>query len=156
MQNDPGTSNSSTFSRRLFADQVYKQYENTVLGSAATLINSTILVLILKGHVQRMPLLIWLACAGIVSACRLVLYRSYRKSPTQYSNPEKWNVWFLTTLFLAGVLWGSAGVFLFPSDSIGHQAFIAFVTGGMVAGAVAAFTAIIAAFFMVQFFLCLT
>jgi PAS domain S-box-containing protein len=148
MQNDSDTSNLSTFSRRIFADQVHKQYENTVLGSAATLINGTILVFILRAHVQRMPLFIWLACAGIVSACRLMLHWFYRKSPTQYSNPEKWNAWFILTLFLSGVLWGSAAVFLFPSDSIGHQAFIAFVTGGMVAGAVGAFTAVIAAFFI--------
>lgn len=92
MRNDPDTSNSSSFNHRLFADQVHKQYENTVLGTAATLINGLILVFILKAHVQRMPLLIWLACAGIVSACRLVLYRSYRKSLTQYSDPQKWNL----------------------------------------------------------------
>jgi PAS domain S-box-containing protein len=148
MQKDAIKSHSSTFSHRLFADQVHKQYENTVLGSAATLINGTILVFILRAHVQHMTLIIWLACAGIVSACRLMLYWAYRKSQTQNSNPKKWNVWFITTLFLSGVLWGSVAVFLFPSDSIGHQAFIAFVTGGMVAGAVGAFTAVIAAFFM--------
>jgi len=148
MQNGSIQSNSSASSRRLFADQVHKQYENTVLGSAATLINGTILVFILRAHAQRMPLIIWLACAGMVSACRLMLYWSFRKSQSQYSNPEKWNAWFLTTLFLSGVLWGSVSVFLFPSDSIGHQAFIAFVTGGMVAGAVGAFTAVIAAFFI--------
>jgi PAS domain S-box-containing protein len=148
MQNDLDTSNLSTFNHRLFADQVHKQYENTVLGTAATLINGTILVFILRAHVQSKALLIWLACAGIVSACRLAVHRSYRKSPTQYSNPEKWNAWFIATLFLSGILWGSVAVFLFPSDSIGHQAFIAFVTGGMVAGAVGAFTAVIAAFFI--------
>ncbi len=148
MQNDSDISSLSTFSHRLFADQVHKQYENTVLGSAATLINGTILVFILRAHVQHKTLLIWLAGAVIVSASRLVVHRSYRKSLTQYSNPEKWNVWFSGTLFLAGILWGSAAVFLFPSDSIGHQAFIAFVTGGMVAGAVGAFTAVIAAFFI--------
>jgi PAS domain S-box-containing protein len=95
-----------------------------------------------------MPLVIWLAGMVILSACRLVLYWSYRNSPTRYSDPEKWNFWFMTTLFLSGILWGSVAVFLFPADSIGHQAFIAFVTGGMVAGAVGAFTAVISAFFI--------
>jgi PAS domain S-box-containing protein len=148
MQNNPDKTNLSTINRRLFADQVYKQYENTVLGSAATLINGTILALILRAHVQYMPLVIWLAGMVILSACRLVLYWSYRNSPTRYSDPEKWNFWFMTTLFLSGILWGSVAVFLFPADSIGHQAFIAFVTGGMVAGAVGAFTAVISAFFI--------
>jgi len=135
MQNNTDTGNLSASNHRLFADQVHKQYESTVLGTAATLINGTILVFILRDHVQHMPLLVWLACAGLVSACRLMLHQPYRKSLTQYSNPAKWNSLFTTTLFLSGVLWGSVAVFLFPSDSIGHQAFIAFVTGGMVAGA---------------------
>ena len=101
MQNASATNNLSNFNRRLFADQVHKQYDSTILGTMATLINSIILVFILRSHVPQMQLLVWLACAGIVSACRLVLHWSYRKSPTQYSNPEKWNAWFITTLFLS-------------------------------------------------------
>ena len=128
----PNMNSPSTSKHRLFADQVHKLYENIILGTAATLINATILVFILRDHVQRTPLLVWLACAVAVSAGRLLLHRFYHKSHTQYSNPEKWNFWFIATLFLAGILWGSVAVFLFPSDSVGHQAFIAFVNGGMV------------------------
>jgi len=148
MQNPPDQLNPTTFSHRLFADQVNKQYENTVLGTAATLINGIILVFLLRDHVQSVNLILWLVAAGIVSAGRLMLHGCYRRSRTQYANPEKWNAWFIVTLFLSGMLWGSAAIFLFPIDSIGHQAFVAFVTGGMVAGAVGAFTAVIAAFFI--------
>ena len=104
MQNDSDTSNLSSFGQRLFADQVHKQYENTVFGTAATLINGIILVFILRTHVQAVNLLIWLACAGIVSASRLILHRLYWKSTTQYSNPKKWNAWFLTTQSLIRLL----------------------------------------------------
>lgn len=140
--------NSLTFSRRLFADQVRKQYEHTVFGTAATLFNGIILIVLLRTHVQHAYLLVWLICAGFVSACRLVLHWFYRKSTTQNSHPGKWNAWFIVTIFLSGVLWGSSAVFLFPYDSIGHQVFIAFVTGGMVAGAVGTFTAVMGAFFV--------
>jgi len=148
MQNDPDIHNLSNSSHRLFADQVHKQYENTVFGSVATLVNGLILAFVLRSQVQHVNLLIWLAGAGVVSASRLVLQWFYSKSATQYSHPEKWNEWFIATIFVAGVLWGSAAIFLFPSESIGHQAFVAFVTGGMVAGAVSAFTAVIATFFI--------
>lgn len=148
MQSVSDRRNPSAVSHRLFADQVHKQYEHTRFGTAATLINGMILVFVLSGHVQNLNLLVWLAGAGLVSASRLVLYRFYRKSPTIKSNPQKWNAWFLATLFLSGVLWGSAAIFLFPSDSIGHQAFIAFVTGGMVAGAIGAFSAVLPAFYL--------
>lgn len=148
MQKEPTESPLSTFSHRLFADQVHKQYEHIVFGTAATLINATIMVIILKAQVGHLRLSVWLGCAVMVSACRLVLHRCYKHSPTQYSQPEKWNVWFVATLFLSGLLWGAVAVFLFPAASIGHQVFIAFVTGGMVAGAVSAFTSVMAAYFI--------
>ena len=51
------------------------------------------------------------------------------------------------TLALSGAVWGSAAIFLFPWESIGHQVFIAFVLGGMVAGSVGVFSVVITAFF---------
>lgn len=143
-----GELNGSKHSNRLFADQVYKQYEHTVFGTAATLINSIILVFILRSHVQHTNLIVWLVCVGIVSAGRLIAHRLYHKSSTQYSHPGKWNRWFFITLFLSGVVWGSTAFFIIPSNSIGHQAFIAFVAGGMVAGAVSTFTAVLTNFFV--------
>jgi two-component system, cell cycle sensor histidine kinase and response regulator CckA len=148
MENGSDICHSATFSHQLFADQVRKQYEHTLFGTAATLINSAILVLILRSHVAAATLAAWMACAVLVSACRLSLLWFYRRSGTQCSEPEKWNAWFIATLFLAGIFWGSAAVFLFPEDSIGHQVLIALVTGGMVAGAVSAFTAVITSFFL--------
>jgi len=60
---------------------------------------------------------------------------------------KKWKNLFLLTLALSGMVWGSAAIFLFPSDSIGHQVFIAFVLGGMVAGSVGVFSVVVTAFY---------
>jgi two-component system cell cycle sensor histidine kinase/response regulator CckA len=147
MENRSDIHQPLTFSNRLFADQVRKQFEHTIFGTTATLVNGVILVFILRGHVPSAALLVWLVCAFLISAGRLALLWFYRRSSTRYSIPEKWNAWFIGTLLLAGILWGSAAVFLFPADSIGHQVLLALVTGGMVAGAVSAFTAVIASFF---------
>ncbi len=148
MQYATDTDTVSSVSRRLFTDQVHKQFEHTLFGTAATLINSILLVFVLRAHAPPKSLLFWLICAGIVSACRLILYWAYRRSPNRSLNPERWNLWFLATLFLSGVLWGGSSAFMYSSDSIGHQAFIAFVAGGMVAGAVSSFTAVLTAFFI--------
>ncbi|MCB2148626.1 MAG: PAS domain S-box protein [Deltaproteobacteria bacterium] len=148
MPSDSDRLQPSAGNHRLFADQVQKQYEHTGFGTAATLINGMILAFVLRGHVRRMELIVWLVGAVMVSALRLVLNGLYRRSPTKTSNPQKWNAGFLATLFLSGVLWGSTAIFLFPSDSFAHQAFIAFVTGGMVAGAIGAFTAVLSAFYL--------
>lgn len=148
MQNATGKSTSPSVSRRLFSDQVQKQFEHTLFGTAATLINSVLLVFVLRAHVPHKSLLFWLICAGLVSVCRLLLNWAYHRSTNRSESPETWNVWFLITLFLSGVLWGASSLFMYSSDSIGHQAFIAFVAGGMVAGAVSSFTAVLAAFFI--------
>ena len=36
----------------------------------------------------------------------------------------------------SGLLWGAAGLFLFPEHSLPHQVFVSFVVAGMIAGAV--------------------
>ena len=70
MQEASATHNSSTFTQRLFADQVQKQYEYTFFGTAATLINGLIMVFVLRAHVPLLSLSVWLICAAVVSAAR--------------------------------------------------------------------------------------
>ncbi len=134
--------------RRLFADQVHKLYGEINIGAVATLVNSIILAFIFRADVPADNLLIWLGCMGGISACRLILNSRYRASDAKSSQVQHWYVWFMATLLFSGIGWGSAAVIIFPSESVAHQAFIAFVSGGMVAGAVGAFSAIRPAFFV--------
>ncbi len=132
----------------LIADQVRKLYDQTVFGSAATLVNGCVLVFVLRERVSVSNLGLWLGAAILVSILRLSLYQSYRKSKNTRVESDKWKGLFHASLFLAGVLWGSAAIFLYPAGTIGHQVFVAFVTGGMVAGAVGSFTAMLSAFYL--------
>jgi signal transduction histidine kinase len=54
-------------------------------------------------------------------------------------DPGRWTGYFVSGIFAAGLLWGAAGIWLLP-PSVPHQAFVAFVLGGMVAGASATFS----------------
>ncbi len=58
----------------------------------------------------------------------------------------KWGTWFIVGSGLAGITWGFAGIFLFPAASIAHQTFIAFVLGGMAAGAASTYAVVMPAF----------
>ena len=146
MLNDPDIQLLSRPNHRLFADQVEKQFQQIGIGTTATLINGFILVLVVRDYVPIENTVIWVTCALISSGLRLGLLWTYRRSTSRYTEPEKWNSLFIATLFFAGFVWGLAAILLFPSDSIGHQAFVAFVTGGMVAGAVGSFTAVMTSF----------
>jgi PAS domain S-box-containing protein len=134
--------------QELIADQVRKLYEHTVFGSVATLINGTVLVFVLRHRVSSLKLSLWLCAAILISLLRLSLYRSYHKNTLSQRETARWKNFFIASLFFAGLLWGAAAIFLYPPDAIGHQAFIALVIGGMVAGAVGSFTSVLTAFYL--------
>ncbi len=148
MQKKSTPDSSVSRSQKLFADQVDKQFQHTLFGTAATIINGIILVFILRKQIPPLNLYVWLICAFIVSLFRLLVQYLYHKSPKLPKHYKQWNNWFRATLLLSGTLWGATAIFLFPPQSIGHQAFIAFVIGGMVAGAAASFTSVVSAFFL--------
>ncbi len=133
---------------RLLADQVRILYDRCIFGLTATLINGCILAYVLWDRVDTSHLKLWLAGVICLVLLRLAVYLSYQRAATPDREPARWKNIFNVSLFLAGLLWGMPAVLLFPHSSIGHQAFIAFVTGGMVAGAVAAFTSLLSAYFV--------
>ena len=133
---------------RFLADRIRKLYDNAILGALATLINGCILAFVLWGQSYTPKLAAWLVGVFLVFTLRVVITMAYRRAASSSLVAGKWKIRFLFSLFLSGLLWGAPAVFLFPSASIGHQVFIAFVTGGMVAGAVGAFTSIIWAFYI--------
>jgi len=135
-------------SEQLLADRVRKLYDHALFGVTATFVNGSILAFVLWGQVQAPELRAWLAGVFLVCIIRLSITISYRRAAPSSLDAPKWKNRFLASLFLSGVLWGTPAIFLFPSSSIGHQVFIAFVTGGMVAGAVGSFTPVLSAFFL--------
>jgi PAS domain S-box-containing protein len=132
---------------KIYLDQIQKLSGHTIFGISATLINSLILSLILWNVAPGMHVVIWFILLVLISLVRLFLQKSYSKVTTTLENAKKWENLFILTLAFSGIVWGSAAIFLFPSGSIGHQVFIAFVLGGMVAGSVGVFSVVISAFF---------
>jgi len=90
------------------------------------------------------PLIVWVAASILVSAFRYFVYRLYLRKHAAAPVP-KLEMWFNIGVGISGLIWGSAAIFLFPSD-IPHQSFIAFVVGGMVAGATGTLSVVIRSF----------
>jgi two-component system cell cycle sensor histidine kinase/response regulator CckA len=139
--------NTAAKKEKIYLDQIQKLSGHTIFGISATLINSLILSLMLWNEVPKMSVVIWFILLVSVSSVRYFLQKSYSKLTPALETAKKWEKLFLLTLAVSGAVWGSAAIFLFPSDSIGHQVFIAFVLGGMVAGSVGVFSVVISAFF---------
>ncbi len=142
----PGRNSTSQEHPQLYAEQVRLLYSNALIGLIATLINSGVLVFILRNVVQHRVLSTWLLCILLVSMARFVQFMRFRRVPQDSSDVGRWGTWFIAGLALPGILWGSTGVFLFPAESIIHQAFLAFVVGGMAIGAAGAYSVSMPAF----------
>ena len=131
---------------QLFAGQVDLLYKQGPLAFFATLANGLILALVLWGVVSHRAMVLWLGCLLLVTMARLGFVLKYRRVSAQDREPRRWGYFFLAGVALSGIIWGSAGIVLFPRESVTHQVFLAFVMGGMVAGAVGVFSAMKKAF----------
>ncbi len=125
----------------IFAEKVRQLYSHAPIGLIATLINGLILFFILRGVISRTRLLYWLGAIIVLLLLRSVIVYRYRFSTHGPEDARYWNNWFNISMALSGAVWGLSGIFLFSTESIAHQVFLAFVLGGMVAGAAGTFAA---------------
>ena len=131
---------------RLLREQVGQLDRHAPVGLIGTAINAVILVWILRNQAPQTRLTAWLVAVLLVALLRLPLL--YRRIPL-FSGPDSTRrlaVFLISGAGLSGLAWGSATLIIFPTDSIVHQTFMAFVLGGMVAGAAGLYSVMMTAF----------
>jgi PAS domain S-box-containing protein len=127
-------------------EQIHHLFAHAPVTMPATVISSLILAGIFWNVASRQAILIWLVVnIGFVLA-RYDLVLRYRRADTESRRSGRWYARFVVLLGCSGIAMGSAGIFLFPSDSPAHQMFLTFLLGGMMAGAVGAFSITLGAF----------
>src|SRR5512139_3273488 len=132
--------------RALYAEQVKQLYSNAPVGLLATAIASLVLAVIQRNVTSRTSFIAWFALLAVISLWRYRDIRIFQRRSSEASDANYWGKRFIVGLALTGIVWGSSAIFLFPIDSLAHQTFLAFVIGGMVAGAAAAFSSVMKAF----------
>jgi two-component system, cell cycle sensor histidine kinase and response regulator CckA len=129
----------------------------------ATVVNGTIVAYIFRHQVPTSLLLIWLAAVFLVTALRLPLFYRLSSLAPDLLRTRHLGSWLVAAAGAGGLLWGAAGLFFFPLLAREYQVFLAFVLGGMVAGAAGTHSVLMPAFLafsipavlpiMVRFFL---
>ena len=135
----------SPYNDRLTGEQIKQLYALAPVGMIATLVNASVVTFILRRDAPYQALLPWFLALVIITLLRAGLLCLYRRAHAPQHQLRRWGRWFIAGIALSGAAWG-AGIVLFPHVSPAHQVFLAFVLGGMVAGASSTYIALRGAF----------
>lgn len=119
----------------LFArDLLDHAYSLLPIALFASVLLALVLIVVFWRAVPHYSLLAWAGAVLGISAARYALCRSYFGTSANLKE-HHWKKLFMAGLVLSGIVWGSTGIILFAEGSPAHQIFLAFVLGGIVAGA---------------------
>ena len=129
-------------------EQLIKQVQKNF--NIPILINSVITILmmvVLRDVVAAHILFSWgLISLGWNAICYLY-HRRFDDSSAQFTELLRWVHSFSISVGITGLLWGVAGILFFQPDYPQFQVFLAFVLGGLAAGAVVAYAFWLPAFY---------
>jgi two-component system cell cycle sensor histidine kinase/response regulator CckA len=132
---------------RVAVEQVRTLYRQGAAVLSANVINSIIVSAVLWNILPRALLVAWSSTMLVASVLRFELRRRYRRiEPTPFTTP-RWARLFVAGSASGGILWGFAGGAFFTNQSPVAQLLIAFVLGGMGAGAAGTLSCYMPAFY---------
>ena len=101
-----------------------------------------ILAYIQQTLISPLVVIVWLSLVVLAAVSRVALVAAYHRAKVNaLANYDSWLERFRITVLLTGLIWGSAGVFMFPSSNAQHQMFLIFVLMGLSAGGVISYAA---------------
>lgn len=119
--------------------------DNTLAGIIISLVCSVVLGFILWNDVSHLSVLIWIAAIFSVGAVRIAMVLVFQRQSPGADRVLFWERFYLLSILVAGIAWGLGVFFLFPVDSASHQAWLAIIYTGLVAGAMMTYNTFIPA-----------
>lgn len=121
-------------------------FQNAALALTASVLCAFVTVILLWPVADNRLLIGWLGAICIKTMASLMLQQKYEHSTIRRDKISLWQHAFITSTFLAGCIWGSLSLFLFPESSALHQGYLSFVLAGVCAGAVTVYSPLPGAF----------
>jgi signal transduction histidine kinase len=121
--------------QRVLAEQVRMLYARTSIAQATVVVNSALVAWVFWGLAPPALSVAWVAALWALATLRMGLLRAYRRRAPEVSAARIWARRFAAETVLTGIGWGSAALIFYAPHSPLHQVFLAFVLGGMTAGA---------------------
>ena len=130
----------------IYKEQLEHLYRLCSIGIVATLVNSFLLIFALRKVISHTALINWVTAMLLIALFQYILQKIYESSGSMKEEQYRWGTLFHIGAAMSGLFWGSTAIFLFPAESIIHQLFLALISCGMIAVAVAAYSVILDAF----------
>lgn len=127
---------------RIFEEQVKLLYTLQPVGLMATFVNGLVITAL---HVHLVPLsviLSWFVSLSLLTLLRGIFLIPARRELARQKHVHLWARMFVLGMLLSGILWGTSASFLLFHSSQPHRILVAYVLGGMAAGAAGTFSAI--------------
>jgi signal transduction histidine kinase/ActR/RegA family two-component response regulator len=127
-------------------EQVKLLYANLPVSQSVALFNGVVLALVQSMVLEFRQVIGWLVCLVLITIGRGIVGINFASRNVSTEDASRWRGYFLVGVLASALTWGASAYFLYPADAAGHQLFLAFVLGGMVAGSVALLTPVYSAF----------
>jgi len=126
----------------VLVEQVRLLYAGLPLSQTVALVNGVVLAAVQAIVIEAAVVIFWLASLALVTLARFAVGALFKRASASAGETARWLARFRGGVIAAGIVWGSAAWLLYPPDSVVHQVFLAFVLGGMVAGALSLLAAV--------------
>src|SRR5215831_2756683 len=144
---DPRIKNS----QQIFNAQIRALYRHTPMVLAVNVINSGLVALALASYLEQTRWWIFFGLVTTLTAARAIGWRYYRRRRKPATRVTQWAIVATVGSGLSGLLWGMSSACLRPDDIV-EQTFLAFVIGGMCAGALVSLSYYLPAFIAYVYF----
>ncbi|MFO1352483.1 MAG: histidine kinase dimerization/phospho-acceptor domain-containing protein, partial [Gammaproteobacteria bacterium] len=121
---------------RVADEQTKLLYRYSRILPAINAINAAIAAAVLWPVVAHRELLAWLLALCLLSMARYRMQSVFQRREQAIHDFSSWRQRYLIGTLLSSVFWGYLALGLFPPQSPPQQIFIAFIVGGMAAGAI--------------------
>ena len=122
--------------QRIRAEQVRLLYEQVPVAIAATLLVAAVVAYVLWDVVPRWALGAWLAAVAASNLVRGLLAWAWHRAAPPPGDAARWERRYVLAVALVAATWGLATPWFASRTDLYHHVLLAFVQGGMAAGAV--------------------
>ena len=136
---------ASNVDREIYSAQFLALYEHMPKVLAVNVVNAALVAVVLASYMEQTRWWIFFGLVVTLTAARAIGWIHYRHHRQAVEDKTKWALFATAGSGLSGLLWGVSSTLLLP-DNIVQQTFLAFVIGGMCAGALVSLSYYLPAF----------